>query len=280
MKISGKIFLAFFCLSFSFISCLYASSGDIIIYGDSQNNFEVQRRLVQTIQSFNPAIVFRVGDIVDNGKDPECWKTFNDIHGPLLKTTEYFPVLGNHENDSPLYFKNFRFLHNQRWYSINRLGIHFVILDSNSRLDLESEQYKWLESDLAAVGDLIQFVIVIFHHPLFDVSEGHRSDEKKLKFILLPLFEQYGVSAVFSGHSHDYQQFEYNGMFFIVTGGGGASLDNQSRTDPYLQKFSLTYHFCLLTQKNGFLRVRVIDINSNIIDGFNIPARVDKCAIH
>ena len=260
--------------------CLHAFGGDIIIYGDSQDNPEIQRKLVQTILFFKPAIIFRVGDIVDNGNDPELWKVFNDIHGPLLKTTEYFPALGNHEYDSPLYFENFRFLHNRRWYSVNRMGIHFVILDSNSRLDLESEQYKWLESDLAVLGRLTQFTIVIFHHPLFDVGERHKSDEKKLKFILLPLFEYYKISAVFSGHSHDYQRFEYNGIYFIVTGGGGSNLDSQSRTDPYLQKFGLTYHFCLLIPENGFLRVRIIDIGSNRIDDFKIPARVDKYAVH
>jgi predicted MPP superfamily phosphohydrolase len=276
LKISGKIFLVFFCLSFSFISCLSASSGDIVIYGDSQNNPEVQRGLVQAVLSFKPAIVFRVGDIVDNGDDPELWKIFNDIHGPLLKTTEYFPALGNHERDSPLYFENFSFLYNRRWYSVDRLGIHFVILDSNSRLDSESEQYKWLESDLAGIGNVAQFAVVIFHHPIFDVSELHKSDEKNLQFILLPLFKRYKVSAVFSGHAHDYQRFEYNGIYFIVTGGGGSSLFKQSGTSPYLQKFKLAYHFCLLSPQEGFLRVRVIDISSKIIDEFKIPARVGE----
>ena len=278
MKKSVKIFLVFFCLAFIFI--MHVFGADIAIYGDSQNNPEVQRKLVQTILSFKPAIVFRAGDLVDNGNDPEAWKSFKDIHGGLLQTTEYFPALGNHENDSPLYFENFPFLHNRRWYSVDRLGIHFVVLDSNSRLDLESEQYKWLESNLAAIGNAVQFTIVIFHHPLFDVSEGHSSDEKKLKVILLPLFERYGVSAVFSGHSHDYQRFEYNGTYFIVTGGGGSNLYNQARTDLYLQKFSSEYHFCLLTPEDGFLRIRVIDNSSNIIDEFKIFSRVSKYAIH
>lgn len=259
--------------------CLHAFGLDIVVYGDSQHNPEVQRELVQTILSYKPAIVFRVGDIVDNGHDPELWKTFNDIHGPLLNTTEYFPALGNHEYDSPLYFKNFPFIHNQRWYSVDRMGIHFVVLDSNSRLDSESEQYKWLTRNLAAAEDTINFIILLFHHPLFDVSANHASDEKQLKPVLLPLIEKYGVSAVFSGHSHDYQRFEYEGVNFIVTGGGGSNLYQQSRTDPCLQKFSLTYHFCLLTPEDGFLRVRVIDIDSNIIDDFKIPAKAGKYAI-
>jgi len=280
LKISVKIILVFFCLTIGFTARLPAFATEIVIYGDSQNNPEVQRKLVQDILSFKPAIVFRVGDLVDNGNDPESWKSFKEIHGGLLQTTEYFPALGNHENDSPLYFENFRFLHNRRWYSVDRLGIHFVVLDSNSRLDLESEQYKWLKADLAAIGNATQFTIAIFHHPLFDVSQGHSSDEKRLRVILLPLFERYKVSAVFSGHSHDYQRFEYNGTYFIVTGGGGSHLYNQARTDLYLQKFSLEYHFCLLTPEDGVLRIKVINSSLNIIDEFKIFSRVSKYAIH
>lgn len=279
-RILSKIFLAFFCLLFSPGISSYAFGGGIVIFGDSQHNPEIQRRLVEVILSFKPAIVFRMGDLVDNGNNPALWKAFNDINGPLLKTTEYFPALGNHEFDSPLYFENFRFLHNRRWYSVDRMGIHFVILDSNSRLDPESEQYKWLESDLAALGDAVKFRIAIFHHPLFDVSFLHKGDEKNLKHTLLPLFERYKVSAVFSGHSHSYQRFEYNGTYFIVTGGGGSSLHSQSRTSPYLQKFIMAYHFCLLTARDAFLNVKVIGLDSNIIDDFKIPAKVDKYAVH
>jgi len=278
LKISNKIFLAFFCLSFVSFACLHAFGSDIAIYGDSQHNPEIQRRLVQTILSFKPAIVFRVGDIVNDGYEPELWKAFHDIHGPLLETTEYFPALGNHEYDSPLYFDTFRFLNNRRWYSVDRMGIHFIILDSNSRLDLESEQYKWLVSDLTAQEGSAKFVIAIFHHPIFDVGAYHKADEKNLRPILQPLFENAGVSAVFSGHSHNYQRFEYNGMYFIVTAGGGSNLRKQSRTDPYLQKFSLSYHFCLLTPEDDFLRVRVIDIDSKLIDDFKIPAKVGNYA--
>ncbi len=275
----GKIFLAFFCLSFGSFVCLHAYGADIVIYGDSQHNPEVQQRLVQTILSFKPTIVFRVGDIVDNGHDHKLWKAFTDIHGPLLDTTEYFPALGNHEYDSPLYFEHFPNIQNRRWYSVDRMGVHFVVLDSNSRLDLESEQYKWLTLDLQDAEDTINFIILLFHHPLFDVGANHVSDEKQLKPLLLPLIEKYGVSAVFSGHSHNYQRFEYEGVNFIVTGGGGSNLYQQARTDPCLQTFSLTYHFCLLTSEEGFLRVKVIDIDSNIIDDFKILARAGKYAI-
>ena len=273
MKISGKIFLALFCLSLNFILPLYAFGGDIAIYGDSQHNPEIQKRLVQIILTFKPSIVFRVGDIVDNGNDPKQWKAFNDIHSLLLKTTGYFPALGNHEHDSPLYFENFPFLQNRRWYSVDREGIHFIILDSNSDLSPGSEQLNWLKSDLDNLNDSINYKIVLFHHPLFDVGR-HNDDEQGLRPVLLPLFEQYGINAVFSGNDHNYQRFEYQGIYFIVTGGGGSHLYHQSRSSPYLKKFIKAYHFCLLSPGDTGLRIKVVDTDLRVIDDFTIPARV------
>jgi hypothetical protein len=39
-----------------------------------------------------------------------------------------------------------------------------------------------------------------------------------------PLFERYGVDAVFSGHDHCYSRAEKNGVRYFVSGGGGAPL--------------------------------------------------------
>lgn len=265
--------MALSCVAFSAMVCLQAFAGDIAIYGDSQHNPEDQRRLVQAIRSFEPSIVFRVGDIVDNGNDPKLWEAFRDIHGPLLTTTEYFPSLGNHENDSPLYFANFPSLHNQRWYSVDRHGIHFIVLDSNSALQPGSPQYTWLLGDLQEHRDGVRFKIALFHHPLFSVG-SHRDDEKGLRPVLLPLFQRYGVSAVFSGHDHSYQRFSYQGIFFIVTGGGGSFLRERSRESPYLQRYHKTYHFCLLIPGENALLVKVFDSQRELLDSFRIGAPV------
>jgi len=124
-------------------------------------------------------------------------------------------------------------------------------------------------SDLEGVKEDIKFKIIIFHHPIFDVG-FHRADEKGLKPILLPLFQKYEVSAVFSGHDHNYQRFRHDGIYYVVTGGGGAHLYGKARSSAYLQKFKKAYHFCLLSPASDSLRVRVIDIHANVIDDFTI----------
>ena len=272
--------IGLFCFSvFSPISQTHVFAGDIVIYGDSQHDEAVQRRIVNEILLFKPTAVFRVGDIVDDGNNPLLWEVFRNITEPLISTTKYYPALGNHENESPLYFDNFPQVNHQHWYSVESEGIHFIVLDSNLSLKPGSEQYNWLVADLQNVKEWVKFKIALFHHPIFNVGM-HTEDEKGLRPILLPLFQKYGVSAVFSGHEHSYEHFEYEGMYFIVTGGGGSSLLGQSRDSPYLRKFVKAYHFCLLSPAKDLLRVRVIDINSEIIDDFEIAAPVSTAKLN
>jgi predicted MPP superfamily phosphohydrolase len=266
------LFIFFSCILSLLLFCQTVFAADIVIYGDSQLDEAAQARVVQAIRQFKPAIIFRVGDIVDNGNAPEQWAVFNKIAAPLLQSAEYFPCLGNHENNSPLYFKNFGLKPNERWYSVNREGIHFIVLDSNADLQKSSEQYTWLVSELSQKMPDIKYKIVLFHHPLFGVG-SYAEDEKGLKPSLPPLLKKYRVGAVFSGHEHCYERFKYRGIFFIVTGGGGSYLLDQLRTSSYLQKFEKKYHFCLLSPQKKFLKVRVYDVDLNLIDEFNIPAQ-------
>jgi len=275
IKSFKKNFLGILFCGFLFSGAFILNSlaGDIAIFGDSQTNESIRRRVVHAILAFKPSVVFSVGDNVDNGNDPIQWEIFNDINEPLLKTADFFPAFGNHEEESPLAFNNFPFLNHKRWYSVEREGIHFIVLDSNADLRSGSDQYNWLISDLKSVKGEVKFKIAIFHHPIFDVG-FHRSDAKRLKPILLPLFKKYGICAVFSGHDHNYQRFEYEGIYFIVTGGGGGNLYWRWRfwRNPYLQKFVRTHHFCLISPGADFLRIRIIGIDLRTIDDFTIPS--------
>jgi hypothetical protein len=57
------------------------------------------------------------------------------------------------------------------------------------------------------------------HHPPFCAGPRHRNTESMHK--LLPLFEQGGVRALFSGHEHNFQHSRHKGIDYLVTGGAG-----------------------------------------------------------
>ncbi|MGB6370881.1 MAG: metallophosphoesterase [Atribacterota bacterium] len=269
ISISLIITLILLLTSCSFLESQESLSSPIIIYGDSRTNHQTHQKIVNEIIKTKPAIVFHTGDLVEDGLNLTQWATFNQIVSGLMEIAEFYPALGNHENNSPLYFDNFDLPHNERWYSVEKDNFHFIVLDSNSDCSIGSEKYFWLEDDLQNINENIKFVIAIFHHPPFSTGP-HAEDEKGLRQTIIPLFEQYGIDIVFNGHDHDYERSFYNDIYYIVTGGGGAPLYDQARTSPYSQLFIKVYHFCKLTLTNNQLIIEVYDIDSNLIDQFVI----------
>ena len=223
-------------------------TGGIAIYGDSRTGHDVHRRLVEGMASIEPAAVFHTGDLVDDGRVESNWTLFNDIVSQLPSGTPIYAALGNHEyaHASSLYFDNFDLPGNERWYALSTLpGFHFVVLDTESSLAVGSTQYQWLENELSSSVSGTDYTVVTFHYPLHSTGY-HGSDEKGVAGALVPLFEQYGVDAVFNGHDHDYERSTVNGIRYIVAGGGGAPLRDQAGTSEDSDLFVKAYHFCVL----------------------------------
>jgi 3',5'-cyclic AMP phosphodiesterase CpdA len=246
----------------------------IVVYGDSRTGHSTHQQVVDAVVAMNPTAVFHTGDLVENGLNPDHWAVFNSIVSELVGTAEFYPALGNHELGSQLFFDNFDLPNNERWYSVDINSIHFVVLDSNSPTDDGSEQYEWLQADLYNIADETGFIIVVLHHPPFSTGP-HVEDEKGLRQSIVPLLEQHGVDAVFSGHDHTYERSVYNDIFYVVTGGGGAPLYDQARTSPYSQLYVKAHHFCTISTSDGQLTVSVFDVNSSLLDQFVIDEEDD-----
>jgi len=242
------------------------------VYGDSRTNHTVHQQIADMITSTYPSIVFHTGDLVENGNYQGQWDIFNSITSGMRTVAEFYPSLGNHENQSPLYFQNFELPNNEQWYSVERNNIHFVVLNSCIPIDTVSEQYLWLKNDLAGINDSIKYTVAVFHYPPYSAGQ-HTEDEKGLRQTLIPLFEEYGIDIVFTGHDHDYERSFCGGIYYIVTGGGGAPLRGQARTHPCSQLFLMKYNFCILKLLKDRLVVKVFDNNSQMIDQFEVIGR-------
>lgn len=252
-------------------------SGGIAIYGDSRTGHSAHENIVEGIASIEPTAVFHTGDLVSDGRVADQWITFNNIVSQLPSGTPFYPALGNHEqpNDpSTLIFNNFELPGNERWYSVDDIaGFNFVVLDTESNLAAGSTQYQWLESELSSSVSATDYTIVNFHYPLYSTGQ-HGSDEYGTLGHLPALFEQYGVDAIFNGHDHDYERFTFNGIRYVVAGGGGAPLRNQDldHLDIGLsEKYVKSYHFCVLFfDDEQKLKVEVWSNKAQLLDSFII----------
>ncbi len=257
-----------FCILFYFAFLGFTNS-QVLIYGDSRSNPTMHKKMVNTMIKHNPQAVFNTGDLVFSAKSNSDWQEFIDATSELRKNVPYYPIVGNHEKNTLEFDKVFKLPDNKEWYSVNISNIQFIVINSNQDISSGSNQYKWLEEQLSAAQKTAIFTIVLFHHPPFS-SGTHKKDPKNAKKSIVPLFEKYGVDAVFSGHVHMYERLLVNGIYYFVTGGGGAPLHNVGDKSVYSQKVLKTFHFCELTIINNKLHISVFDSDNNLIDSIDV----------
>lgn len=161
-----------------------------------------------------PDFIAELGDFIDAADSVDVEKSYlkaiNKQFAPICKERHY--VLGNHCVDT---LTKQEFLGDveqpKSYYSFDRKGIHFVVLDSCFRSDGKPYQRKnfqwtdanvptaeleWLTEDLKAN----QKPTIVFAHQRLDVTNNHgvRNCEEVRKIL-----EASGnVKAVFQGHSH------------------------------------------------------------------------------
>ena len=128
---------------------------------------------------------------------------------------------------------------NYKWgnafYSVNDGPLHLVALSCYSKADQYSDQYTWVRDDLATVDrSVTPWVIVTMHCPWYSTNTHHLSEWQAhdMQESLEPVFMQYGVDLVLSGHVHAYQRSHpvYKGEVvadgskapvYVVLGDGG-----------------------------------------------------------
>ncbi|RLC51085.1 MAG: hypothetical protein DRZ79_03360 [Candidatus Cloacimonadota bacterium] len=237
-----------------------------VIYGDTRSDYDAHRRVIKAIERVNPVYVFHTGDFIRGSEVEEQWEIFDEITSHLRKTAKFFPVIGNHEADhEDSFFARFPYLHGEHWYSVDDNKLHFIILDSNSETREDCAQYNWLQNDLENIPADNKFIIVLVHHPLFTTGP-HPDDEKGLRETFMPLFEEYGVDVVFSGHNHSYERSFNNGIYYIVSAGGGAPLYEQARSSEYSQLYLAEYNFCKLFRFGDKLIIDVLNPQLELLD--------------
>jgi hypothetical protein len=187
-----------------------------------------------------------------------------------MSDTPLFSCLGNHEYNHLNYFDLFYLPNNERWYSFDYGHAHFICLqiDGFSSYGPGSEQYSWLEHDLARAEQPWEFVF--FHVPPY--SSGPHGSDLQVRTSLHPLFVQQGVDVVFNSHDHDYERSVVDGVTYIVTGGGGAELYGKQNENEASVYFESTLHFLSISLAGDSFTSRGIRPDGAEFDPFIVTA--------
>lgn len=175
------------------------------------------------------------GDLVDNGLVYSQWETtFFDPAADLFSYVPVYPVLGNHEQNTPTYFKYFSLPQNgtsgydEHWWYKDHSNVRIIGLNSNGTYQVQA-QLNWLDMVLqdAAADTSIDFVFAQMHHPYH--SELWPPGETGYSGSIISLLENFSTSTGkpsihFFGHTHAYsrgQSRDHNHLMVNVATAGG-----------------------------------------------------------
>ena len=246
------------------------------IYGDTRGTDPVHGTIVNLMAGRGPNFVLHTADFVNHGRDYSQWSPefFNEAQ-VLMKETVIFTCIGNHEyaGSGPIWYFDFfscpRNSSDEGWYSFDYGNAHFVSLNSEARVDTASDQYNWFVNDISSTDRKWKFVYL--HRPPY--SSGPHGAETGVLLIqqyLVPVFEEYQVDIVFSGHDHMYERSFKDGVFYVIAGGGGAPLYTPgTNPNPYQVIGASKHHYCMVDIDQGpYLVFKAFDKDDVLFDTF------------
>jgi Icc protein len=215
-------------------SCSIPQSENVIRFGicsdvhlptmhDSEYRIQT---FIDSMKVAQPDFIIELGDFgIPDPKFKHLFDIWNSFSG------EKYHVIGNHEMDggtSRDEAVNYRKMTNS-YYSFDKNGFHFIVLDANDKKDPNAKGYKqyigtkqqnWLKENLAAT----QLTTVIFSHQGLTISPGAEEtygveNFKEIQAILTTHNHQNPsakVIACFNGHTHyDYAE-QVNDIWYVT----------------------------------------------------------------
>jgi hypothetical protein len=164
-----------------------------------------------------------------SGKEEEYQGAIFNVYDTMLRKSVLWPCLGNHDAGSAnspaqsgVYYDLFTLptqaqaggamSGTEAYYSWDYANVHFVSLDSSdSDWSENGLMVRWLKADLEANKQ--DWLVAFCHHPPY-TKGSHDSDKdkdsdarmRKMRQVVLPLLEQYGLDLMLTGHSHAYER--------------------------------------------------------------------------
>lgn len=195
------------------------------------------------------------------------------------------------------------------WFDIG--DTRWLVLDANDYMDWRDEELqKWLRKALKSARSK-RWKFVCFHQPGFSSDAKYKKDTRMR--VLAPIFEEFGVDVVFSGHGHFYErhrplQFrlakgragqrlrpqgettlditydgrKHNrpvGVIYVVTGAGGTLTTPRMRptitglSESTAKVVDDRQSFTVLDVAGRLLTVRQLDVDGKEVDHFVIDKR-------
>lgn len=163
------------------------------------------------------------GDLSYADTQQPLWDSFGRLVEPYASRRPWMVTEGNHEIEIfPIIYPHGFKAYNSRWrmpyeqsgsksnlyYSFDVAGAHVLMLGSYTEFGADSDQYKWLEADLATVNRTnTPWLFALLHAPWYNSNDAHKGEGESMRKAMEELLYKARVDAVLAGHVHAYERF-------------------------------------------------------------------------
>jgi predicted phosphodiesterase len=254
----------------------------LIVVGDSRTNVAVWQAVAAAVAQRRPELVVHVGDLVTSGRRDWEWEA--QVWRPaaeLLGSVPFYPVIGNHEDESPLYDELFTGPsadgRARNW--VQQFGEVLLIgIDGGQDWSTDSEHAHWLDQALAQSN--ATFRMLFTHYPGWSSAthgrlgaDGRPAERqaRETRETVIPILSRHGGTVIIAGHDHAYERSELPGGVTAVTCGGSgaptyATTADAARQNPHSVRFGEQHHFCVFDLEPGRITMRVVNLDDEVID--------------
>jgi hypothetical protein len=183
-------------------------------------------------------------------------------------------VLGSHDDNHSNYYDAFALPGKEEYYSFNYGPVHFIGLHSEISYwgGTYNETIDWLIEDLETHNDY-KWKIVAQHLTCYaSAAQYHSGWFDEMLTLFVPIFEEYNITMVFSGHNHLYERLHKNNITYIITGGAGAPLYDVVE-DYFIEEsahIESVYHAVLVEIFENQIDVRAFKRDLTIMDQYTL----------
>ena len=291
---------------------------------------KVSHKLIKSMEAIgnDPALVVCSGDMSDVTGSEEEWTWFLD--NPVMQDFIYATAPGDHEywaqyikfadggHETKLFTSPCIYNHvfnnpkngaqlslnsNYYFYYNNVLFVMIDTDDSDTASSTKiSQQVTWFKNTIKELAGTYQYLVVLGHKSIYSAYSNDSSVHSKLCPQWYPVFDQFGVDLVISGHDHMYSRTKklyggkvitnagedrYRGTYYLDLGSSGdktRALEQKILTDglhvngPDIDALGYSLGANIEVSKTDML-VTIYNQNGLVVDEFKILAKRDPLAV-
>ena len=278
--------------------------------GDAQNDIKSRwSRVIRAAYAKAPksAFIIHAGDLVASGYRDDLWGEWYDSMEFIAATVPSLPVVGNHELEKPagapkslalpaIWKQEFAYplngpdLPDNESYYFDYQGVRFLSLNVNILEDEKNfdanrpaieQMVAWVDKTLK--GNPNRWTIVTQHQGMYSMAE--KRNYVKMREMLLPTYEKYGVDLVLQGHDHLYARSrkiaggkvvaaDASGIVYVISVSGPKMYEVTPTFEPLMAKvIPHTQMFQTVDVDQDKLVLRAFSSEGEQLDGFQLEKK-------